>query len=140
MSSDNFAAFCHGCNLWFNSQNEWYQHCQIHLSKPDRLLCCDTIIFWDYPVKPGYCPFFLGSTDLGPLQQIEQYLDLCSWYNHVQAYLSYQNLSGKFYCRHPSCTEVYQSLTELVCHLEDLHCFKPPRGKKRPLSMIEAEF
>ncbi|RHZ53562.1 uncharacterized protein CDV56_101788 [Aspergillus thermomutatus] len=79
MSVDDFAEFCYECDLWFNNQNEWHQHCQDHLSKPSELLRCDPIIFRNCPVKPGYCPFCLGNTSLGPIRQMEQYLDMSKW-------------------------------------------------------------
>ena len=102
---------------------------------PGRLLRCDPIIFQNCPVKPGYCPFCLGNLNLSPIQRMEQYLDMSKWYDHVQGHLSYRKLLGKFHCRHPACTEVYGPLMELACHLEDTHCFKPHRGKKRSLDL-----
>jgi carbonic anhydrase len=133
MSDDDFAEFCYECDLWFNNQNEWHQHCQDHLSEPSELLRCDPIIFRNCPVKPGYCPFCLGNTSLGPIRRMEQYLDMSKSYDHVHSHLSHRDLSGEFHCRHPACTQGYGSLTELAYHLEDVHCYKPPRGKKRSL-------
>ncbi|KAF7169446.1 hypothetical protein CNMCM6106_004351 [Aspergillus hiratsukae] len=103
MSDDDFAEFCYECDLWFNNQNEWHQHCQDHLSEPSELLRCDPIIFRNCPVKPGYCPFCLGNPSLGPIRQMEQYLDMSKWYDHVHSHLSH--LSGEFHCRHPACTQ-----------------------------------
>ncbi|KAL2810637.1 hypothetical protein BDW59DRAFT_155623, partial [Aspergillus cavernicola] len=131
MSDDNFAEFCYECGQWFKNQNEWYQHCQDHLNKPSELLRCDLVIFRNCPVKPGYCPFCLGNKSLGPIRQMEQYLDTTKWYRHFESHLSHKNLSGKFHCRHPACTETYGTIKELVYHLEDVHCCKPRRGQKR---------
>ncbi|KAL4900480.1 hypothetical protein BDW74DRAFT_170858 [Aspergillus multicolor] len=76
-----------------------------------------------------------------------------SWYSHCQGHLNdpsrllrcnpifFRNfpvkpgLDGKFHCRHPACTEDHASFAELVYQLEDVHCFKPHRGKKRSLEL-----
>ncbi|KAJ0413052.1 hypothetical protein BJY00DRAFT_322648 [Aspergillus carlsbadensis] len=71
---------------------------------------------WDQHFKPGLCLFCLGDETLRPVQKMEQYLD---------------RICNEFYCGHPACTEKNGSLRELRVHLEEIHCFKPPRGKKR---------
>ncbi|KAL6229166.1 hypothetical protein BDW75DRAFT_250082 [Aspergillus navahoensis] len=110
-SVDNFAEFCFECDVWFNNRNQWREHCQDHLSKPTELLS-------------------LRSDNTPELPS-----EACKWHSHVQSHLSHQDLSGEFHCRHPACTQGYRSLMELACHLEDVHCYKPPRGKKRLLEL-----
>ncbi|KAE8383866.1 hypothetical protein BDV26DRAFT_277092 [Aspergillus bertholletiae] len=133
MGTDNFTELCIECDLWYNDLGKWARHGKEYLSDSYKLLCCDPIIFRNAPVKAGLRPFCLGDEIIGPWKHMTQYLDCSEWYRYVQSYLSYKALSGMFHCRYPACQEDFEGLTDLEYYLCDVHCYNPPRGKKRAM-------
>jgi len=125
-----FAELCFQCDCWFNDSSEWERHCQEHLDKPEELLRCDPLIFRNFPVKPGYCCFCLGNTRQSASKRMEQYVtDRSKWYDHIECHLN--KLGCDFSCSHPACCVEFQNVKDLRDHLVDVHCYQPPRGRKR---------
>ncbi|KAE8387077.1 hypothetical protein BDV23DRAFT_174933 [Aspergillus alliaceus] len=109
-SVDNFAELCVECDLWYNDLGKRPEHCEEHLGDSYKLL-------------PGLCPFCLGEEIMGPRKHMMQYFDRSD----------HKALSGMFHRRHPACHEDFQGITDLEYHLRDVHCYNPPRGKKRAI-------
>ncbi|KAE8384279.1 hypothetical protein BDV23DRAFT_177174 [Aspergillus alliaceus] len=136
MGDLDFVEYCFKCDCWFQGITEWNRHCQGHLDQPEDLLRCDLILYRNVPAKAAYCPFCLGDTTLSPRRRMYQYLDRGEWYDHVHSHLSPRELAGRYNCRHPACSLGFDSLGDLEHHLRDVHCYLPPRGKKRVFNQI----
>jgi hypothetical protein len=117
------------CDCWFNDRSGWERHCQEHL---EELLRYDPLVFRNVPVKPGYCCFCLGNTRQSAPKRMEQFVtDRSKWYDHIEGHLT--ELGRDSSCPHPACCVEFESVQDLRHHLMDVHCYQPPRGRKRRL-------
>ncbi|KAB8070465.1 hypothetical protein BDV29DRAFT_197996 [Aspergillus leporis] len=132
----DFVEYCFECDCWFQGLTEWDAHCQGHLDRPGDLLRCDLIVFRNVPAKAAYCPFCLGDKTRSPRRRMWQYLDRGEWFDHVQSHLNHRELAGRYNCRHPACSQDFDNRGDLEYHLRDVHCYLPPRGKKREFNQI----
>jgi carbonic anhydrase len=74
----------------------------------------------------------MGDTFLGPIRQMKQFLHSPTWWEHVESHLERKARTKDFHCSHPACDIQLDSTKDLRFHLEDVHYYKPPRGRKRP--------
>ncbi|KAL4792861.1 hypothetical protein BDV19DRAFT_400344 [Aspergillus venezuelensis] len=124
--------YCFECDFWCSERAKWSAYCQEHLDKPEELLICDLIMFHNAPVKAAFCPFCMGDSLLGPIRQMKQFLHSPTWWKHVESHLEQKARGKDFHCCHPACDIQLDSAKALRFHLEDVHYYKPPRGRKRP--------
>ena len=61
---------------------------------------------------------------------MEQFVtDRSKWYDHIEGHLNEQGCD--FSCSHPACCIEFENIEDLRHHLVDVHCYQPPRGRKR---------
>lgn len=128
---------CFECDQWFTNSSEWEYHCQQHLEAPGDLLRCDPLVFRNAPIKPGFCPFYLGNSCMSPSKRMLQFVvSPPEWHSHIDKHL--KGLTSDYDCKHPACSTRIKTLEELTYHLSDTHFWVPRRTSptKRKLAAI----
>lgn len=126
------AEFCFFCNEWFTDPQRWADHCEHHVEDPETLpIQCDPFIYGGCLATPGLCPWCLGNQSLPATVRMKQFPERSKWQNHVQGHIE-QLKSLPFQapaCPHPreACDEEFESMQKLENHLQDVHCWIPPR-------------
>jgi hypothetical protein len=123
------------------SEKAWIEHCQSHLDSPETLpRQCDPLIYTKTLAAPGLCFWCLGDKMLPPEARMRQFLDRASWQKHIQEQhhdgLDDRKAPG---CPHLVCEEAFESVTKLMFHLQDDHCWAPKQPLKRQRPAIDDE-
>src|SRR5438045_6300189 len=93
VASHGFVELCFPCSEWIVSEEEWKDHCQAHLDKPDTVPTqCNPLIYGGTLASPGYCPFCLGDESLPATTRMHQFLVQAEWRDHIHQHL--ENLGG----------------------------------------------
>lgn len=123
----NFVQFCYLCAQLSYSEEDWNQHCGLHLAnlKPR----CGLLTFRYTLVAPGFCPFCLGDGNKRPDQRFNQWLNKATLLNHIDGHLSQLPSGNPVTCPHPCCSgKEYGSVLDFRRHLFDVHSIEEPRS------------
>jgi hypothetical protein len=133
--------FCHQCDEWLIDKTAWNLHCQRHLDTPESLpLQCDPLVFRYASACAGYCPFCLGDSRLTATQRMYQFLIRNRWQEHISEHVQELLDSDKAAkCPHPICTISFDSVQDLLHHLQDVHCVMFTKAMKRCRSGLKSE-
>ena len=73
--------------------------------------------------SPGYCPFCLGDEVFPATKRMYQFLDRAKWRDHIHKHIG-EDLGGSKppLCPHPrpQCAGAFESVQELMFHLQDV--------------------
>ena len=134
VASYGFAELCFECSKWIVGKDEWNDHCEIHLGRPEALpIQCNPFVYGGTLACPGYCPFCLGDTALPALTRMQQFLDREKWKAHLDGHIDMLDGCKATKCSHPrqKCVDAFPSVLELKFHLQDVHCIEFTKGIKR---------
>ena len=94
------AEFCYRCVRWFQTFEDWEQHCEWHIcnldSRSEVFTCRYTLIV------PGTCPFCVGCCETGLAKRFRQCLSSEELWRHVHKQLL--GVSWPMSCLHPPCS------------------------------------
>jgi hypothetical protein len=80
---------------------------------------CEIITYCYTLVRPGYCPFCLGTESLSPSDRMRSWKRSNELRSHVINDM--KMMCGKYVCSHPMCQVEFDSEIQLRYHLSDTH-------------------
>ena len=138
---DGFAELCFQCDEWITSGRGWHEHCRRHLDDLETLpVQCNPLAFRQTLATAGHCLFCLFDSNLPPTKRFHQFLIKQSWKEHLHSH--FRKLEEKYDplqkpaeskavpCPDPRCALSFDSLGDLQCHCQDVHCIE--RIKRDP--------
>lgn len=128
-----FAELCFQCDEWITSGTGWFEHCQRHLTDLQTLpVQCNPLVFRRTLATAGQCLFCLFDLKLSPTKRFHQFLVKQSWKEHLQEHFwhfedrynrSMETGESKIVlCPDPRCALSFDSIQDLQCHCQDVHC------------------
>lgn len=128
-----FAELCFQCDKWITSGTGWFEHCQRHLTDLETLpVQCNPLVFRRTLATAGQCLFCLFDLKLSPTKRFHQFLVKQSWKEHLQKHFwhfedrykrSMETGESKIVpCPDPRCALSFDSIQDLQCHCQDVHC------------------
>ncbi|KAL8936221.1 MAG: hypothetical protein Q9216_005048 [Gyalolechia sp. 2 TL-2023] len=129
----DFAELCFQCDEWITSGIGWFEHCQRHLTDLETLpVQCNPLVFRRTLATAGQCLFCLFDLKLSPTKRFHQFLVKQSWKKHLQEHFwhfedrynrSIETGECKVVpCPDPRCALSFDSIQDLQCHCQDVHC------------------
>ncbi|GFG16438.1 hypothetical protein IFM61392_09507 [Aspergillus lentulus] len=109
--------YCYECFAFYTAQ-EWEDHCRMHIEN-GMSRRCEIITYCYTLVRPGYCPFCLGTESLSPSDRMRSWKRSNELRSHVINDMKV--MCGKYICSHPMCRVEFDSETQLRYHLSDTH-------------------
>lgn len=109
--------YCYECFAFYTAK-EWEDHCRTHIEN-GMSRRCEIITYCYTLVRPGYCPFCLGTESLSPSDRMRFWKRS----NELRSHLinDMKMMCGKYVCSHPMCQVKFDSETQLRYHLSDTH-------------------
>jgi hypothetical protein len=109
--------YCYECFAFYTAK-EWEDHCRMHIEN-GMSRRCEIITYCYTLVRPGYCPFCLGTESLSPPDRMRSWKRSNELRSHVISDM--KMMCGKYVCSHPMCQVEFDSETQLRYHLSDTH-------------------
>lgn len=100
-ASHAFVQFCYLCAQFSYSENDWDQHCQLHLANLQPR--CGIFPFRYTLVAAGLCPFCLGDETKNPSERFQQWLAKATLLNHIDGHMKLCQSEARVQCPHPRC-------------------------------------
>lgn len=91
--------YCYEC-FAFSKTEKWEDHCSWHL-KQGMSRRCEIITYYYTLVRPGYCPFCLGSETLSPPDRMRAWKRSNELRSHVVSHI--ETMCGTCVCSHLMC-------------------------------------
>ena len=137
-----FAELCFQCDNWVTDKSDWSTHCQLHLDDSDTLpVQFDPLMFRKTLARAGQCPFCLFDPSLEPHSRFRQFQIKQTWVDHVQEHFEeldeqYDLAQGleetkKVMCPDPRCAAIFEAVSDLKEHCQDVHCIRIRKHKSR---------
>jgi hypothetical protein len=127
--------YCYQCFDWVVGE-EWETHCQAHLAALTSKHC-GTVTYCHTLVRPGYCPFCIGQTELPASQRLKPWSrDHKLWVHIEEEHLI--DCQWPLLCPYLPCDTLHKDLTSLQFHLMDGHGLsrtrpgKPANSSRQP--------
>ncbi len=143
VTSYGFTELCFDCSEWIVGKDEWNDHYEIHLGRPEILpIQCNPFVYGGTLACPRYCPFCMGNTALSAPMRMQQFLDQGKWKAHLDGHIKLLDGCKATKCTHPrpKYVDAFPSVLELKFHLQDIHYIEFTKGIKRRRSGSEVEF
>jgi hypothetical protein len=109
--------YCYECFAFYTAK-EWEDHCRMHIEN-GMSRRCEIITYCYTLVRPGYCPFCLGTESLSPSDRMRSWKRSNELRSHVINDM--KMMCGKYVCSHPMCQVEFDSEIQLRYHLSDTH-------------------
>ena len=111
-----FAELSFECSEWDFSKDEWKDHCQDHLRRPEPLpIQCNPFVYGGTLACAGYCLFCLGDAALPALIWLQQFLDREKWKAYIDRHIERLDGCIATKCPHPrpKCVNAFPSVLEM---------------------------
>ena len=120
--------YCHLCFKWVVGREEWESHCQTHLQRLTSKRC-GTITYCHTLVRPGYCPFCLGSVSESAAQRLESWCRDHALWTHIDSHLVGRRWPCE--CPHPQCDRRLSGEKDMQYHFIDDHGLSRTRPNRQ---------
>ena len=113
------AEFCYLCAEWITCSREWDQHYTTHLEHVS--IYCGIFTFRTSLVRPGFCPFCLGDSDLPVTDRFHQWLVKAALRDHLDKHFKQLLIDPIIGCPHPRCALPMPDNHTLMQHFISYH-------------------